>query len=237
MTLTPTLSQGERGNRRLPIAREGSPAARRRRTHMPILNGPSRGPHAGGAPDSLGILLHGLGADGNDLIGLTMALGPRFPHMAFHSPDAPKPVRGGRVRPALVPIEPPDERAAGLRNAGEVVETYVGELLDEHGPDSGPVCPHRLLPGVHDLAVHRAPHEATGGGRRRPERETALSGVAGGRGPAEAAHRPRPRRAGSRGAPRIDRDGPRRPSRTSAFPSRRTCYPASATASTRAGWR
>ena len=99
---------------------------------MPILNGPSRGPHAGGAPDSLGILLHGLGADGNDLIGLTIALGPRFPHMAFHSPDAP------------IPTWRPVSACAGSRSnrrrngwracgSGRVVETYVGELLDEYG--------------------------------------------------------------------------------------------------------
>ncbi|MCY4581394.1 MAG: dienelactone hydrolase family protein [Chloroflexi bacterium] len=100
---------------------------------MPILNGPSRAPHAGGAPDSLAILLHGLGADGNDLIGLTIALGPRFPHMAFHSPDAPNPYVEAGFGLRWFPLEPPDERAAGLRKAGEVVETYVGELLEEYG--------------------------------------------------------------------------------------------------------
>ena len=100
---------------------------------MPILNGPSRQPHAGGAPDSLAILLHGLGADGNDLIGLTMALGPRFPHMAFHSPHAPQPYVEAGFGRRWFPLEPPDGRAEGLREAGRVVETYVGELLDEYG--------------------------------------------------------------------------------------------------------
>ena len=37
---------------------------------MTKLDGPSFGPHAGGAPGHLVILLHGYGADGNDLIGL-----------------------------------------------------------------------------------------------------------------------------------------------------------------------
>ena len=100
---------------------------------MPILNGPSRGPHAGGAPDSLGILLHGLGADGNDLIGLTMALGPRFPHMAFHAPDAPHPYVEAGFGLRWFPLEPLDARQEGLREAGRIVETYVGELLDEYG--------------------------------------------------------------------------------------------------------
>ena len=34
------------------------------------LSGPSHPPHSGGKPRRLVILLHGLGADGNDLIGL-----------------------------------------------------------------------------------------------------------------------------------------------------------------------
>ena len=34
------------------------------------LAGPEIGPASGGAPDSLVLLLHGFGADGNDLIGL-----------------------------------------------------------------------------------------------------------------------------------------------------------------------
>ena len=99
---------------------------------MPILNGPSRQPYAGGAPDSLGVLLHGLGADGNDLIGLTMALGPRFPHMAFHSPDAPNPYVEAGFGRRWFPLDPPDARSEGLREAGRIVEAYVGELLDEY---------------------------------------------------------------------------------------------------------
>ena len=100
---------------------------------MPILNGPSRAPYAGGAPDSLAILLHGLGADGDNLIGLTIALGPLFPHTAFHAPDAPEPYALAGIGLQWFPIEPPDERAEGLREAGRIVETYVGELLDEYG--------------------------------------------------------------------------------------------------------
>ena len=37
---------------------------------MPELSGPSHAPASGAAPDSLVVLLHGIGADGNDLIGL-----------------------------------------------------------------------------------------------------------------------------------------------------------------------
>ncbi len=48
-------------------------------------------PHAGGVPRQLVVLLHGVGADGNDLIGLAPALATRLPHAAFVAPNAPAP--------------------------------------------------------------------------------------------------------------------------------------------------
>src|ERR1700736_2148828 len=55
------------------------------------LTGPSRPPPAGGKPRRLVILLHGLGADGNDLIGLQQYWGPLVPDAEFISPNAPFP--------------------------------------------------------------------------------------------------------------------------------------------------
>jgi phospholipase/carboxylesterase len=48
------------------------------------------GPAAGGAPQQLVVLCHGLGADGRDLIDLAPAWGAALPHAAFASPDAPE---------------------------------------------------------------------------------------------------------------------------------------------------
>jgi Phospholipase/Carboxylesterase len=48
-------------------------------------------PGAGGAPRQLIILLHGVGADGNDLIALAPVLAERLPNAAFVAPDAPEP--------------------------------------------------------------------------------------------------------------------------------------------------
>src|SRR5579883_3151987 len=53
------------------------------------LSGPSRPPAAGGAPQQLVILLHGLGADGNDLIGLAPFWAPQLPEAEFLAPNAP----------------------------------------------------------------------------------------------------------------------------------------------------
>ncbi len=53
------------------------------------LSGPERAPAAGGKPESLVILLHGLGADGNDLIGLAPLFMPQLPGTHVIAPNAP----------------------------------------------------------------------------------------------------------------------------------------------------
>jgi phospholipase/carboxylesterase len=59
---------------------------------MAKLTGPER-PAASGAADSTVILLHGYGADGNDLIGLAEPLGSHLPNARFVAPNAPEPCR------------------------------------------------------------------------------------------------------------------------------------------------
>jgi phospholipase/carboxylesterase len=55
------------------------------------LDGPRRKPLSGGPPTSLIVLLHGLGADGADLIELAGPLGAALPDAAFAAPNAPEP--------------------------------------------------------------------------------------------------------------------------------------------------
>ncbi len=59
------------------------------------LNGPALPPQGGGPADSLVVLLHGYGADGNDLIGLAPHLAQSLPKTLFISPDAPFPCEMG----------------------------------------------------------------------------------------------------------------------------------------------
>ena len=56
-----------------------------------LLTGPSLPPAAGGRPKALVVLLHGLGADGADLIGLGHAWAAELAGTAFVAPDAPYP--------------------------------------------------------------------------------------------------------------------------------------------------
>ena len=58
-------------------------------SETPMLDGPRYGPVAGGAAQQLMILLHGVGADGKDLIELAPHLGQIFPNSAFVAPNAP----------------------------------------------------------------------------------------------------------------------------------------------------
>ncbi|PWS35546.1 phospholipase [Falsiroseomonas bella] len=55
------------------------------------LDGPRWGPAEGGAPRKLVVLLHGLGADGFDLIDLAPGWGKAVPDALFLAPHAPEP--------------------------------------------------------------------------------------------------------------------------------------------------
>ena len=57
---------------------------------MNELDGPRWGPREGAARE-LVVLVHGLGADGHDLIDLAPYWGKTLPHAAFAAPDGPEP--------------------------------------------------------------------------------------------------------------------------------------------------
>ena len=100
---------------------------------MATLTGPYRSPRSGGAADSLVVMLHGIGASGEDLIGLADRFSADLPGAAFHSPDAPSPFSEapfGREWYARAPIE---GRADGVRSAEPIVNAYLDELLDGYG--------------------------------------------------------------------------------------------------------
>jgi phospholipase/carboxylesterase len=67
------------------------PTERPTMTDVIPLSGPSVPPAAGGKPEQLVIFLHGVGADGNDLIGLAPYFQKALPHARFISPNAPFP--------------------------------------------------------------------------------------------------------------------------------------------------
>jgi phospholipase/carboxylesterase len=58
---------------------------------IPTLSGPRLAPASGLAPKALVVLLHGVGADGQDLIGLAPHWARHLPDAEFLSPDGPEP--------------------------------------------------------------------------------------------------------------------------------------------------
>jgi len=98
------------------------------------LDGPRRGA-APGTARSLVVLLHGLGADGNDLISLAPSFAQRLPHAAFVSPHAPFPcdmAPVGRQWFSLQDLEPA-ALLGGVRLAAPAVGAFLDAELERHG--------------------------------------------------------------------------------------------------------
>jgi phospholipase/carboxylesterase len=104
---------------------------------MNKLEGPSFGPHAGGKPGHLVVLLHGYGADGNDLIGLAPVLAPVMPDVVFHAPNAPYPCEGSPMGYQWFGINrlDPASRLAGTRSAAPFVDAFLDDMFAKYGLD------------------------------------------------------------------------------------------------------
>lgn len=99
------------------------------------LDGPRVGPANGGAADALVVMLHGLGADGNDLIGIAPVWGRELPSVAFSSPNAPYPcdmAPFGRQWFSLQSRDPAD-MLAGIRSAAPILNAYLDAELERVG--------------------------------------------------------------------------------------------------------
>lgn len=95
------------------------------------LEGPERPPATGGAAECLVILLHGLGADGEDLIGLSEAWHSHLPGAHFCAPNAPHPcdmAPSGRQWFSLQTQEPA-QILAGIQEVAPSLERFIDERL------------------------------------------------------------------------------------------------------------
>jgi phospholipase/carboxylesterase len=101
------------------------------------LSGPSRPPLSGGKPSGLVILLHGLGADGNDLIGLQQYWGRLVPEAEFVSPNAPFPCDMAPYGYQWFSVQDrtPSAVLAGVRAAAPLLEAYIDEEMKKRGLD------------------------------------------------------------------------------------------------------
>lgn len=104
---------------------------------MTKLDGPSHGPLNKGKASQLVILLHGYGADGNDLIGLAPVLAPLMPDAVFVAPNAPYPCEGNPTGYQWFGISrlDPEVALAGARSAAPLVDAFLDTRMAEHGLD------------------------------------------------------------------------------------------------------
>jgi len=97
-----------------------------------------------GRTGSLVVLLHGYGADGNDLLALADPLAPHLPDTVFIAPDAPDRCAGNPMGYQWFPIPWIDgsgeaEAFAGLLTAARDLDAFLDGVLAEEG-----VTPDRL---------------------------------------------------------------------------------------------
>ena len=99
------------------------------------LSGPSQRPASGGDPRQLVILLHGLGADGNDLIGLASYWARLLPDAEFLSPNAPFPcdMAPYGFQWFSAQDQTREARLAGVRAAAPILDAFIDEALAARG--------------------------------------------------------------------------------------------------------
>ena len=145
---------------------------------MAELDGPRWGPAAKGAPRQLLVLLHGVGADGNDLIDLAPAWAHALPDAVFAAPHAPEPydmmptglMPGGAGGPRQwfsLADRSPARLLAGMQAAAPLLEAFVAAELGRLELADGAVALAGFSQGAM-MALHA-------GLRRRPAPRAVLA--------------------------------------------------------------
>lgn len=97
------------------------------------LEGPQHAP-ATGDPQSIVVLLHGYGSDGNDLISLAPHWARLLPNTLFVSPHAPFPCEINAAGRQWFGFEDagPEMILAGARMAASMIDAYIDALAAKH---------------------------------------------------------------------------------------------------------
>jgi phospholipase/carboxylesterase len=105
--------------------------------NLPELSGPAHKPAGGGRPRQLVVLLHGLGADGNDLIGLAPYWAPLLPEAEFVSPNAPFPCDMAPYGRQWFSFQTRsrEDVLAGVRAAAPILDAFLDAALAARGLD------------------------------------------------------------------------------------------------------
>lgn len=128
-----------------------------------LLNGPMMPPASGGAPQSIVVLLHGYGSNGEDLISLAPYWREALPNTLFVSPNAPQPcpgAPGGYQWWALTDFSPAG-RAAGVRQAAPAVDAFLDAVLERFGLTEDRLALVGFSQGTM-MSLHAGPRRAKG---------------------------------------------------------------------------
>jgi len=100
-----------------------------------VLDGPRLPPASGRPAASLVVLLHGYGADGNDLIDLGRAWAALLPDTAFVSPHAPSPCDEAPTGRQWFPLArtDPEKLRQGVVGAAPGLQSFLDAELSRHG--------------------------------------------------------------------------------------------------------
>ena len=101
---------------------------------LPTLSGPELSPASGGNPKQLVILCHGLGADGNDLIGLAPHFAKVLPNAKFLSPNAPFQCDMSPFGYQWFSLQERSEEAmlAGAQKAQPILDAFIDQQLAKY---------------------------------------------------------------------------------------------------------
>jgi len=100
-----------------------------------VLDGPSCPPKSGGPAKQLVLLLHGIGADGNDLMGLAPFYQSVLPDAFFIAPNAPFPCDMAPFGYQWFSLQnmQADTRLNGVRRAAPTLDAFIDAQMDRHG--------------------------------------------------------------------------------------------------------
>jgi phospholipase/carboxylesterase len=99
---------------------------------LPNLTGPHAAPAAGGPPRQLIVLLHGRGANGQQMIEFAPEAGRALPHAVFHAPNAPEELAPGSYQWFTLGMDFA-RMASGARAAAAQLNAFIDAKLTEYG--------------------------------------------------------------------------------------------------------
>ncbi|NBC32765.1 MAG: phospholipase [Alphaproteobacteria bacterium] len=104
-------------------------------TEVRTLSGPGQKPASGGEPKQLVVLLHGVGADGDDLIGLAPHWARLLPDAEFLSPHAPYPCDMAPFGYQWFSLldRSPSKLLAGIRQTAPILDAFLTDAMVSRG--------------------------------------------------------------------------------------------------------